>query len=92
MLLKSNFIKWKKTKNQKKNNSCPKKKRTTGSMDKAAKEDYFDKLAHGVRQADEFRLKTPNAEKARKILDDYIGNNVFFFFCINFYIYCGEEV
>jgi hypothetical protein len=44
----------------------------TSGMDKAAKEEYFDKLAHGVRQADEFRLKTPDAEKARKTLDDYI--------------------
>lgn len=45
---------------------------STSSMDKAGKEEYFDQLAHGVRQADEFRLKTPYAEKARKLLDEYI--------------------
>jgi len=41
-------------------------------LDKAAKEEYFDKLAMSVRQADEFRLKGPVADKARKLLDDYI--------------------
>jgi myosin heavy subunit len=36
------------------------------------KEEYFDRLAMAVRQADEFRLKTPTSDKARKLLDDYI--------------------
>lgn len=43
-----------------------------GSYSKDKKDDYFSRLAAGVRQADEFRLKTAVAEKARKLLDEYI--------------------
>jgi len=42
------------------------------SKSAAEKEDYFDRLAACVRNADEFRLATPDAERARKTLDDYI--------------------
>jgi len=45
---------------------------SVSGMDNKAKEEYFDKLAMAVRQADEFRLKGPVADKARKLLDDYI--------------------
>jgi hypothetical protein len=38
----------------------------------ADKEEYFDRLAMAVRQADEFRIKSPEAEKARKMLDEFV--------------------
>jgi len=44
----------------------------TNSYNKQEKEEYFNRLAMAVRQADEFRLTTAVADKARKLLDEYI--------------------
>eukprot|EP00462_Mataza_sp_D1_P024235 CAMPEP_0175127448 /NCGR_PEP_ID=MMETSP0087-20121206/4390_1 /TAXON_ID=136419 /ORGANISM="Unknown Unknown, Strain D1" /LENGTH=1428 /DNA_ID=CAMNT_0016409423 /DNA_START=43 /DNA_END=4329 /DNA_ORIENTATION=+ len=45
---------------------------SVSGMSESQKEDYFGRLAAAVRTADEFRVNTPIANKARKLLDDYI--------------------
>jgi hypothetical protein len=36
------------------------------------KENYFMMLARAIKEADQFRIKTPTAEKARKLLEAYV--------------------
>lgn len=40
------------------------------------KEKYFEELSRAIEQANEFRLQSPVAKKARKLLDDYIESRI----------------
>lgn len=40
------------------------------------REKYFEKLSRAVEQADEFRLQSEVANRARKLLDDYIESRI----------------
>eukprot|EP00808_Paulinella_micropora_P021135 g79262.t1 len=46
--------------------------KNVNSMNEGQKEDHFTALARAVRQADEFRMKTPEAERARDLLENFV--------------------